>query len=115
MLLMSVVIWYESRSGEYSPEEASAIRQEGRDLLRRAISIAPNDPVANAYMGWASIAREHDAQAAARYIQRALELDPTHLEVRWRNSAPPPVSTMPRSMTSAASSGGVRSSTARTA
>ncbi len=81
MLLMGDVIWYESRSGEYSPEEASAIRQEGRDLLRRAISIAPNDPVANAYMGWASIAREHDAQAAARYVQRALELDPTHLEV----------------------------------
>ena len=81
ILLLSVINWYDGRSGEYSSEEASAIRQEGRDLLRRAISISPNDPVANAYMGWTSIAREHDAQAAARYIQRALKLNPTHLEV----------------------------------
>lgn len=81
MLELFHILSYEAPLGDYTAEQAAALDEEREELLRRALSIAPNDAVANAYMSWHSIARQHDAQAAARYIQRALELDPAELEV----------------------------------
>ncbi len=81
MLDLAHILWYEARSGAHGQEQAAEIEEERIGLIHRALSISPNNAMANAAMSWHSIARQHDPQAAARYIQRALELDPNELEV----------------------------------
>lgn len=63
---------------EYSPAEKEELYRQGRQLIRDAYFIDPDDAVANIYMASVS---DLDVQQTARYVERALALDPGNIEV----------------------------------
>ena len=78
MTLLASVQWYAAQRDEYSPAEKEELYRQGRQLIREAYSIDPNDAVANIYMANVS---DLDTQQIARYVERALALDPGNVEV----------------------------------
>jgi TolB-like protein/Tfp pilus assembly protein PilF len=58
----------------------------GREAAKKAIEIDPNYAPAHAQLGWVAMYGDNDLAGAARHLQRALEIDPTDLDV-LRNAA----------------------------
>ena len=69
---------YQALYGFRPIDESFALAKEA---INEALVIDPRSGVAVAGLGWIAIFYEQDVAAAARYFQRAYELDPTDLEV----------------------------------
>jgi adenylate cyclase len=59
--------------------------EEGLSLARqatnKAVAINPDLGVASAQMGWSAMMNDGDLQTAARHFERALALEPSHLDI----------------------------------
>lgn len=62
-------------------EEGLSAEQRSVALVERALQLEPNNPVAHAYRGWLEMHHFKNFAQAARYYERATELDPYDPEV----------------------------------
>lgn len=78
MTLLGAVLYHAAQSGKYSPAEKEELLQRSKQVILDAYSIDPDDSIANIYMAMAS---DLDDQQTARFVERALALDPGNMEV----------------------------------
>ena len=83
MTLLATVQWYAAQSDKYSPAEKEELLLQGVRLIQDAYFLDPNDAVANLYMANVS---DLNVQQTARYVERALSLDPGNIEVLNRSA-----------------------------
>ena len=74
-----------ARAWERKDDQGMVPKGEGydraRNLVRRALTLNPNDALANSYLGWQLMTYDHDLEAGAPYREQALLLDPLHLDI----------------------------------
>ncbi len=79
MNLLSHIEWYATnQSDEFSAAEKEQMMQQGFQRIQDAYFKDPNDAVANIYMAFAL---DRGRQQTAKYVERALVLDPGNIEV----------------------------------
>ena len=71
----------------YSNQANKSLRQPGegyalaREAAQRALSVQPNYAPALAHLGWIAMIYDNDLPLAARYLERALALEPSNLAI----------------------------------
>ncbi len=65
------------------PEEGY---QKAREAAKKALAVDPENAKAFSTLGWIAMVYDNDLPAAARHLERAMELEPTNLSI-IRNSA----------------------------
>jgi tetratricopeptide (TPR) repeat protein len=84
MMLLSVIEWYAAAySGEYSEDEKEEMFRRSRQRIQDAYFIDPNDALTNIYIVTVS---DLEVQQTARYVERALSLDPGNVDVLRRSA-----------------------------
>ncbi len=74
-----------ARVAERKDQQGMVPKGEGlnlsRHFLRRALTLDPDNSVANGWLAWQYMVYDHDPAAGAPYLERALELDPLDLDI----------------------------------
>ncbi len=84
MMLLSVIEWYAAAySGEYSEDERDEMFRRSAKRIQDAYFIDPNDALTNIYIVTVS---DLEVQQTARYVERALSLDPANIDVLRRSA-----------------------------
>ena len=55
--------------------------ERSREMAHKALAIDPQYGLAHAGLGWLALKYDHDLAAAAQHFERALALDPSHMQI----------------------------------